>query len=236
VLRDVSLRYAGGPLVLDGLYLDARRGELMVLLGSNGAGKSSTFRIIAGLARAHSGSVEVAGVSVAEDRREASRNLGFVPDEPMLYPSLNALENLNLFALLWGVEGAVAKERAELSLRRAGLWQDRHAWSKTFSRGMRQKLSLCAALMHDPPILVLDEPFAGLDLEATLWLRELLAARARSGGCVLLSTHQPEAVDAFADRVAILHQGRIAADVDRAELKRRGGTTALFRAVVGGGA
>ncbi|NMO20570.1 ABC transporter ATP-binding protein [Pyxidicoccus fallax] len=232
-LSGLSFRHGRGPDVLDQLSLEARPGEVLGVLGVNGAGKTTLFRLIAGLLKPRVGQVRVGGVDVVANRSEASRRLGFVPDEPLLYPRLSALENLNQFAVLWGVPAAEARPRAEALLRETGLWEERNAWVEGYSRGMRQKVAICCALLHRPSVLVLDEPFNGLDMGAALWLRELLRARASAGDCILLSQHQPEVFDALVDRLAVLHQGRVVELLDRAEVARRGGTGEVFQRVRG---
>lgn len=232
-LDRVFFGYTAGRPVLKDLSLRARAGEILAILGVNGAGKSSTFRLVAGLLAPEAGEVRVDGLNVQTQRLDANRRLGFVPDEPLLYPALNALENLNMFAILWGVAPRLAAERAEALLQQCGLWEHRYKWSRDYSRGLRQKLAVCTALIHEPPVLLLDEPFAGLDFDAVLWLRELLMGRARNGSCVVFSAHQPETIDVLADRLAVLHEGRVAAAVDRDELRARGGAEAIFRAVRG---
>ncbi|WP_163867418.1 ABC transporter ATP-binding protein [Myxococcus eversor] len=229
----MSFRHGRGPAVLDQVSLEARPGEVLGLLGANGAGKTTLFRVVAGLLKPRTGQVRVAGVDVATNPGEASRRLGFVPDEPLLYPRLSALENLNQFGVLWGVPAAQARPRAEALLRETGLWEERDAWVEGYSRGMRQKLSLCCALLHRPAVLVLDEPFNGLDLGASLWLRALLRARAEAGDCILLSHHQPEVLDALVDRLAVLRRGRVMDLVDRVEVARQGGTARLYQRVCG---
>ena len=176
--------------------------------------------------------IRVAGIDVGIDRREASRRLGFVPDEPLLYAKMSALENVNRFALLWGVPAKEARTQGEVWLKQVGLWNERNVLAEEYSRGMRQKLAVVLALLHRPSVLVLDEPFNGLDLGAALWLRELLQSRARQGDCVLLSSHQPDALDAVSDKLAVLNGGRIVRELDRAELTHEGGSAKVFLSTV----
>lgn len=229
VVRNVFFRHGHGPEVLTNLSLAAAPGELVGLLGANGAGKTTLFNLVVGLLQPASGEIEVAGFSMAAARREGSRCLGYVPDEPLAYPKLSALENLNRFGLLWGVPRSEIRERSESLLREAGLWEERNIWAEAYSRGMRQKLSLCCALLHRPRVLILDEPFNGLDLGATLWLRSMLQNWVKAGGCALLSSHQPEALDALSDRLLVLRDRRILRDLDRAALSGEGGSAAVFR-------
>jgi ABC-2 type transport system ATP-binding protein len=227
-VEKVTFRHGDGPDVLDGLSLTAHAGQVTGLLGANGEGKTTLLRLIAGLRRADQGKIRVAGIDLAIDRREASRRLGFVPDEPLLYPKMSALENVNRFAILWGVPAKEARARAEVWLKQADLWNERNVLIEGYSRGMRQKLAVVLALLHRPSVLVLDEPFNGLDLGAALWLRELLSSRARQGDCVLLSSHQPDALDAVSDKLAVLHDGHIVRELDRAELTHEGGSAQVF--------
>jgi len=227
-IENVTFRHGHDNDVLVGLTLTANAGQVVGLLGANGAGKTTLFRLITGLLRLQAGEIRVAGIDVRTARREVSRRLGFVPDEPLLYPKMSALENINRFALLWGVPGAEARARGEKWLKEADLWHERNIWVETYSRGMRQRLALVCALLHQPSVLVLDEPFNGLDLRAALWLREVLKERASDGDCVLLSSHQPDALDAVSDRLAVLHGGRIVRELDRAELTRQGGSAKVF--------
>jgi ABC-2 type transport system ATP-binding protein len=231
VLDRVSFAYGSGTPVLSELSLAARPGEIVGLLGSNGAGKTTTFRLLAGLLRPDQGEVRVAGVSVAAEPREARRRSAYVPDEPLTYATLSALENIDLFGRLWGVPAEEARARGETLLRAVDLWPVRHQWVAAYSRGMRQKLALAVALLHRPQVLVMDEPFTGLDVAAALYARELMREQARAGGTVLFSSHVPELVEALGDRVAVLHRGRIAYDEPRATVLRDGGALAVLQSV-----
>jgi ABC-2 type transport system ATP-binding protein len=233
-VHDVSFGYGRGNDVLSRLSLRAAPGQVLGLLGPNGAGKTTLLRLIAGLLRPRAGAIRVDDIELTRDRREASRRLGFAPDEPLLYPKLSALENMARFALLWEVPADAARARAEAWLRAIDLFDKRHQWVEGLSRGMRQRLALCCALLHCPKVLLLDEPFNGLDLQAALWLRKLLRERAMAGDCIVLSTHQPETLDAIADRLALIHAGRIVREVDRDELASEGGTAQLFLRTCGG--
>ena len=229
-VENVIFRHGGpgAPEVLRGLSLTAHAGEIMGLLGANGAGKTTLFRLIVGLARSQQGKIRVAGIDMRDGRREASRHLGFVPDEPLLYDKMSALENVNRFALLWGVPGQQARAHTETWLKHADLWNERNRLVETYSRGMRQRLSVVCVLLHRPSVLVLDEPFTGLDLGAAQWLREVLVSLTNEGKCILLSSHQPDALDALSDRLALLHGGRIVRTLNRAELAHQGGSAKVF--------
>ena len=216
-VRQLSFQYSHDVDVLSGATLRVEPGEVVGVLGLNGAGKTTLFR-------------SVAGFSLPRERRRASQRLGWVPDEPLLYAKLSALENMNRFALLWGVQAEQAKRRSQDWLEATELWSDRHRLVEEYSRGMRQRLAIGCALLHEPSVVVMDEPFNGLDIKSALWLRELLRQRAASGVALLVSSHQPEALDAIVDRLALLDRGRIQSTLNRAELLACGGTEQVFRA------
>ncbi|HEX7039591.1 MAG TPA: ABC transporter ATP-binding protein [Trueperaceae bacterium] len=161
-LEGVTKRF-GRTVAVDGLSLEVRRGELYALLGPNGAGKTTTLRIVAGLLRPDAGDARVLGTSVLREPAEAKRRLAFLPDEPLLYGKLNPLEYLEFVAGLWGMPADAALARATELLKWLGLWDNRHDLTETFSRGMKQKLGLAGGLIHEPDVIILDEPLTGLD-------------------------------------------------------------------------
>ena len=227
-LENVRFSYGRDRQVLRGLTLDVGAGQVVGLLGANGAGKTTTFRILAGLLRPDSGTVTIDGVAAAARPVDARQRTAFVPDTSLLYDQMSAEENLNMFALLWNVDAATAESRSAQLLRDAGLWEVRDEWVRGYSAGMKQKLSLCAALLHDPQVIILDEPFAGFDVEGALWGRELIRSQARAGKAILFSSHIPELVEAIADTVAILDRGVIVNTAAIADVKRAGGAVHHF--------
>lgn len=230
-IENISCRYRKGPLVLSGFSLEAGAGEVLALLGVNGAGKTTAFRAVVGLLVPEVGSIEVAGISPTSERREANRRLGYVPHESLLYPALSGLENLNMFGLLWDVAPEAIRQKSDTLLQSAGLWEKRNEWVRSYSRGMQQKLSICAALLHQPQVLLLDEPFNNLDMASVLWVRGLLRRLADAGSAIVLSSHLPETVDAVADRVALLCDKRITDVLDRKQVQKLGGVSAVFEKV-----
>ena len=194
------------------------------MLGPNGAGKSTTIKAITGLIRPSAGHVRVAGVDVARRPVEAKAALGYVPDRPYLYPKQTGRELLRFLGRLRKVEDAEA--RAEAWLARFGLLEVQNERIETYSHGMRQKLTFCAALLHDPAVLVIDEPMVGLDPRAAREVRGLMGERADAGRAVLLTTHQIDVAEETADRVVLMHRGRVAAEGTLAELRRRVGQDA----------
>jgi len=221
-IRGLGKRF-GTHVALDGLDLTVPRGEFHALLGPNGAGKTTTLRIVAGLTRADEGTVRVMGHEVGEDPLAAKRVLAFLPDEPLLYGKLRPLEYLEFVAGLWRLDGRLAQARANELLETLGLGDKRRELVEAFSRGMRQKLALAGALIHDPAVMLLDEPLTGLDAAAARQVKDILLDRVRAGCTVILTTHILEVAERLAERISIVSGGRIAAQGTMAELRERAG-------------
>jgi ABC-2 type transport system ATP-binding protein len=217
-LRHVSKQY-GGSLVVDDVTFTARAGEITGYLGPNGSGKSTTIKVIAGLIDASDGHVLFEGRPVDRDPLAWKRRLGYVPEEPHLYTHLSALEYLEMVALLRGLPRRPSVERIEALLQLLGLALPdvRYLPLSGYSKGMRQKVLLAAALLHDPGLVLLDEPFSGLDVGAALVLRSLIQELARRGKVVLFSSHELDTVERVSAHVVILHRGKVVADdsIDR---------------------
>jgi len=207
-----GVRKAFGKPAVDGLTLTVQPGEFYALLGPNGAGKTTTLRLVAGLLAADDGAIEVYGIDARRYPIEAKRIIAWLPDEPMLYDRLNPLEYLEFVAGLWGIEPAKAQEIANQLLDTLGLWPQRHQWCETFSRGMKQKVALAGALIHEPKLLMLDEPLTGLDAAASRQVKNLLSATARRGAAVILTTHILEVAERLAYRIGIMDRGRLIAE------------------------
>jgi ABC-2 type transport system ATP-binding protein len=221
-IRGLSKTF-GGKVAVDNLSLNVRAGELYALLGPNGAGKTTTLRMVAGLLKPNSGEISVFGHDVLADPMAAKRVIAWAPDEPMLYDRLTPLEYLEFVAGLWGVEPAVAMPKAEALLRWLGLWDNRGERCEGFSRGMKQKTALAGALIHDPQLLILDEPLTGLDAAVARQVKDLLQARVKAGATVILTTHILEVAERMADRIGIIQHGRLVADGTLDELRARSG-------------
>jgi ABC-2 type transport system ATP-binding protein len=209
---------------VDDLTLTVRAGELYALLGPNGAGKTTTLRMVAGLLKPDAGEIAVFGVDALADPIAAKRMIAWAPDEPMLYDRLTPMEYLEFVAGLWSVEPRLARERAEQLLRLLGLWDDRTRRCEGFSRGMKQKTALAGALIHDPKLLILDEPLTGLDAAMARQVKDLLQARTRDGATVILTTHILEVAERMADRIGVLQRGRLRAEGTLAELRGQAGS------------
>ena len=218
-IRDLTKRY-GDFTAVDRLTLRAAPGEIFGFLGPNGAGKTSTIRIIAGLSLPTSGTVLVGGVDVVADPVRAKASTGYVPDRPYLYEKLTGRELLHFVTDLYRRDWAACEPRALELLRWFGLGDWIDARIENLSHGMKQKLVLVSALVHDPSILVIDEPMVGLDALAQRQVRQLLRRLADEGKTILLTTHTLSVAEAVCDRVAIINRGKIVASGTTAELKR----------------
>ncbi len=218
-------RRGGGADVraVDGVTLSVPPGQVFGLLGPNGAGKTTTIKLLCGLVTPSAGSVRLNGYDVGRQRSQAVLQLGAVLEGGRnIYWSLSAWQNLLYFGRLKGLHGDEIKPRAERLLHDLGLWEVRHAQVGGFSRGMQQKVAVAAALITDPPILLLDEPTIGLDVEAARTVKDWILALAREQGkTVVLTTHQLDMAQELSDRVAIMRSGRIVADLPVRELLRR---------------
>jgi len=208
----------GRPAV-DNLDLSIAAGEIYALLGPNGAGKTTTLRMVCGLLTPDAGSIAIAGVDALADPAGAKRLTAWLPDEPLLYDRLNPLEYLEFVAGLWQVPAELARSRAEALLVELELWPHRAERCEGFSRGMRQKTALAGALLHDPALLIMDEPLSGLDAAASRQVKDLLRERAQSGRTVVLTTHVLEVAERLADRIGIIAAGRMRAEGTFAELR-----------------
>jgi ABC-2 type transport system ATP-binding protein len=208
----------GRPAV-DHLCLCVQRGELYALLGPNGAGKTTTLRMIAGLLQPDAGSVQIFGIDLARDPAGAKQALAYLPDEPMLYDKLKPSEYLEFVAGLWGIKPEVAAPRALGLLEMLGLAPHAHELTEGFSRGMKQKLALAGALVHEPQLLILDEPLTGLDAAAARQVKNLLLEHVRRGGTVILTTHILDVAERLAERIGIIQSGRLIAEGTLAQLR-----------------
>jgi heme exporter protein A len=199
-------KWFGRTSALQGVSLTVQRGAFLVFLGRNGAGKSTLLRVIARIVKPNSGKVEVCGVDVLRHPEVGRERLGFVAHSSYLYRNLTAFENLRFFAGLYGLRSG---DRVQLALRWVGLEESAHRRVHGFSRGMQQRLSIARATLHDPDILLLDEPFSGLDFEASELLGQWLQDFVANGKTVLMATHDLEQGLRAANRWAFVDRGKI---------------------------
>jgi len=227
--RQFALRIAAlvkqfdGKTAVDRLSLDIPAGEFHALLGPNGAGKTTTLRIVAGLLRSDAGEVSIFGHDIATDAIAAKRIMAFLPDDPLLYGKLNAWEYLEFVSGLWRIDTTLAAKRAEELLRWLDLWDHAAEYAEGFSRGMRQKLALAGALIHEPKLLILDEPLTGLDAHAAKAVKDMLVDYVKRGNTVVLTTHILEIAERLAERISIIQKGRIVAQGTLDELRAHAG-------------
>ncbi|HEX4037103.1 MAG TPA: ABC transporter ATP-binding protein [Acidobacteriaceae bacterium] len=217
-LRRVSKLYAGIPAV-DDVSFCARPGEVTGYLGPNGSGKSTTMKMITGLLERSAGQILFGGKPIEEDLIGYKRRMGYVPEEPNLYNHLSGDEYLTMVAQLRGLPARSTAEKIDGLLRLLSLYDDRHASISGYSKGMRQKVLIAAALLHDPELVLLDEPFSGLDVGSALMLRSLIQELAARGKVVLFSSHELDTVERVSTRVVILHKGKLVADDSIAHLR-----------------
>src|SRR5438445_10457822 len=203
-------RYNRIPAV-DGVSFTIRPGEILGYVGPNGAGKSTTVKVLRGLIESSEGKMLFQGKDVLEDLIGFQRRMCYVPEEPHLYPHLTGREYLQLVGRLRGLPRRTLEPRMDEMLRLFSLWEDRYSPLASYSKGMRQKILLSGALLHDPELLILDEPFSGLDVNTALVLRALLRALADAGKMVLYSSHVLEAVEKVCSSVLILRKGKVVA-------------------------
>ena len=208
---------------VDGLDLRVNAGEFYTLLGPNGAGKTTTLRMVTGLLRPDAGAISVFGLDALADPVAAKRIMAWLSDEPMIYDKLTPFEYLEFVAGLWGVDAALAEARARELIDWLGLAPHAHERCEGFSKGMRQKVALAGALVHDPRLIILDEPLTGLDAGAARQVKTVLRERVSAGSTVIMTTHILEVAERMADRIGVIAGGRLIAEGTLDDLRRQTG-------------
>jgi len=212
-------------LAVDSLDLAVHAGEFYALVGPNGAGKTTTLRMVAGLLRPDAGAISIFGIDALDNPVAAKQVMAWVSDEPMIYDKLTPLEYLEFVAGLWGIDPATSEPTAQALLNSLGLEPHRHERCEGFSKGMRQKVALAGALVHDPRLIILDEPLTGLDAVSARHVKGLLAERVRAGCTIIMTTHILEVAERMADRIGVIASGRLVAEGTLAELRQQNGHT-----------
>jgi ABC-2 type transport system ATP-binding protein len=228
-VRGLTRSY-GAKLAVDNLSLQAAPGEIVGFLGPNGAGKSTTVKVITGLIRPDSGTVTVCGFDVVREPLEVKKRLGYVPETAAIYDSLSALEYLELVACLHHLDPEPARVRRRELLELFGLSAQAGQRLSEFSKGMRQKVVLAAALIHRPDVLVLDEPLDGLDANTALVVKELLRKLADQGKTILFSSHILEVVERMCTRIVIINHGRVVTSGTAPDIRAAAGAATLEEA------
>jgi ABC-2 type transport system ATP-binding protein len=207
-LESVTRTY-GEKVAVAGLDLVVPRGELFAFLGPNGAGKTTTIKMLVGLLRPSSGRVRVCGFDLVEQTREANRRLGYVPDEPYLYDKLSGREFLQFITDMYGLAPRLGQDRIQREIDNFRLADFVDDLTESYSHGMKQRLVFAAAMLHDPQVLVLDEPMVGLDPRSSRLVKDLLQERSEQGMTIFMSTHTLGLAEEIADRIGIVDHGQM---------------------------
>lgn len=222
----------GDKIAVNEIDLEVREGEIFGFLGPNGAGKSTTINMIVGILEPDLGTIELDGMNVVENRLEAKKRFSYVPDNPDIYPNITGIDYLNFMADIYEIPTDVRKERIDYYAEKFGLTEALPNFADSFSHGMKQKLVLIAALMHDPDLFILDEPMVGLDPKSSFTLKELMREHCNKGNTVFFSTHVMEVAEKICDRIAIINKGNIIAvgtmDEIRAQFDDQGTLEEIF--------
>jgi ABC-2 type transport system ATP-binding protein len=211
---------------VDALDLTVYGGEFYALVGPNGAGKTTTLRMVVGLLRPDAGTIAIEGIDALADPAAAKQITAWLSDEPMIYDKLSPFEYLEFVAGLWRIDATFAEARARELIGWLGLEPHAHERCEGFSRGMKQKVALAGALVHDPRLIILDEPLSGLDAGSARQVKKVLRERVAAGGTVIMTTHILEVAERMADRIGVMAHGRLIAEGTLEELRRRAGKIA----------
>ncbi len=212
---------------VDHLDLTIYGGEFYSLLGPNGAGKTTTLRMVAGLLKPDAGSIAIDGIDALADPVAAKQITAWLSDEPMIYDKLTPFEYLEFVAGLWRIDAKTAERSATELIEWLGLALHAHERCEGFSKGMRQKVALAGALVHDPKVIILDEPLTGLDAGSARQVKNVLKERVSAGGTVIMTTHILEVAERMADRIGVIAHGRLIAEGTLDELRRQTGQGAI---------
>lgn len=221
-IKHLTKSYAKSTVkALDNLNLELKEGEIFGFLGPNGAGKTTTIKILTGILPFEEGSVSINGHDIKTDAIAAKMNFGYVPDSHIIYDKLTGREYVDFMADIYGVDLQTRKERAEKLLKKFSLTDSFDAAIKTYSHGMKQKISIIGALIHNPKLWVLDEPMTGLDPNSSFELKELMREHCNEGNTVFFSTHILEVAEKICDRIGIIVKGKLVMVGSVAEIRAR---------------
>lgn len=218
-LKDVVKRY-GSYLAVDNLSLDINEGEVFGLLGPNGAGKSTTIKMLMGLLKANSGEICINGCNIKEKTIEAKRLLGLVPQDIAIYESISTRENVEFFGSLYGLSGRRLRSAADEALQFVGLQDNKNQKPKTFSGGMKRRLNIACAIVHQPRVIIMDEPTVGIDPQSRNHILQSVRELNRRGCTIIYTSHYMEEVEAICDRVGIIDHGKLIAHGYKSEVKK----------------
>ena len=238
-LENIYKSYAGGSLILKGINLQIEPGKIIGYIGPNGAGKSTTVKIICGILTDYEGTVTVGGIDIRKDPVAVKHRIGYVPELAELYEVLTPFEFLSYMGRLHDMAAEQAEARINRMLHAFGLGNHIHQRMDTFSKGMRQKVLIISGLLHNPDIIILDEPLSGLDANSVIMVKELLSSLAAEGKTIFYCSHMMDIVEKVSDRIILIHNGSVVADGSFEELQQSMGTSksleSIFASLTSGG-
>lgn len=217
-IRGLRKNY-GEKQVLKGIDLDVPPGQIIGYIGPNGAGKSTTVKVLIGLLSDFEGTVRILGQDLREDTLAIKSRIGYVPENAEIYDVLTPMEYLSFVGKLYQMEDTLIEERAERMLQAFGLLENKHQRMDTFSKGMRQKVLIISGLLHDPQIVILDEPLSGLDANAVIIVKEIMSLLKKEGKTIFYCSHMMDVVEKVSDRIVLINEGSIVADGTFEQLK-----------------
>ncbi len=218
-LKDLTKKYVDFPAV-DHLNLSIQKGEIFGFIGPNGAGKTTTIKMIGGILEPTSGSIMIAGINMKNHPEKAKSKIGFIPDRPYLYEKLTGMEFLKFVADLYGVDSDIFLKKAGQHLKMFSLLDWSNELIESYSHGMKQRLIMAAALLHDPEVIIVDEPMVGLDPVAIMMVKDLFKNLAKQGVTVFMSTHTLKIAEEICDRIGVIHKGQLIATGTTEDLQR----------------
>ena len=207
-IENLTVKY-GEKIAVDNLSLHILKGEIYGFIGHNGAGKTSTIKAATGILKFTDGEIYVDGVSMKLDPITCKKNIAYIPDNPDLYEYMTGLQYLNFIADIFGVSSALRKERTEKYAAAFEIQNDLTSGINSYSHGMKQKLAVISALIHDPKLIIMDEPFVGLDPKAAFTLKEIMREHCEKGGAIFFSTHVLDVAEKLCDKIAIIKSGKL---------------------------
>jgi ABC-2 type transport system ATP-binding protein len=221
-LKNLTKRY-GNTLAVNNINLSVTKGEIFGFIGPNGAGKTTTIRMMGGVLAPTDGSIIIDGINMADDPEGVKKRIGFIPDRPFLYEKLTGMEFMRFSADLYSVDERIFLEKAQALLKKFAIYNWAHELIESYSHGMKQRLIISAALLHDPNVIVVDEPMVGLDPAAIRMVKDMFLEMAKSGTTIFMSTHTLVVAEDICDRVGIIHRGSLIATGTTGDLKRDAG-------------
>ena len=221
-LKNLTKRY-GATLAVNRLSLSVSKGEIFGFIGPNGAGKTTTIRMMGGVLAPTEGSVVIGGINMADDPETVKRMIGFIPDRPFLYEKLTGMEFMRFSADLYGVNDGIFEEQTPALLKKFAIFNWAHELIESYSHGMKQRLIISAALLHDPTVIIVDEPMVGLDPAAIKMVKDMFRELAKNGTTIFMSTHTLAVAEDICDRIGIIHRGSLIATGTMVDLKRDAG-------------